>query len=257
MQTVHAYWWFKSAISPENCQKIIAHGLDVLAQMKRVGAETTGVTLGGTHKGAANAGDSALADRTLEDSAHEAGMSQTEATKGKYIRDSEVCFLNDGWIYDLLFPLIAEANQRAGWLYDLDFAEPMQFAAYHPGGFYGWHIDGFSCHYGAYQKFEPGVTPLVNGKPPPNCIDNPKMIGKVRKLSMTVNLNEPGAYEGGNLKFDFGPHVRHRERYHECEEIRPQGSAIVFPSFVYHQVTPVTRGVRYSLVVWVLGKPFR
>jgi len=257
MQTVHSYWWFKGAISPENCRKIMDHGQATLAQMRSQGFETAAVTLGDTHKGAANAGAAALADRTLEDSANEAGTSQQEATKGKYIRDSEVCFLSDAWIYDLLFPLIGEANQRAGWLYELDFAEPMQFALYRPGGFYGWHIDGFSCHLGAYQKFEPGVTPLVNGKPPANCIDNPGMIGKVRKLSMTLNLNEPGAYEGGNLKFDFGPHVRHRKRYHECEEIRPQGSVIVFPSFVYHQVTPVTQGMRYSLVMWVLGKPFR
>ncbi|MBK9131019.1 MAG: 2OG-Fe(II) oxygenase [Gammaproteobacteria bacterium] len=257
MLPVHPYWWFKSAISPADCQRIMARGLEVLEQLKQSGGDATGVTLGATHKGAENAGASALADRTLEDAAQEIGTSQQEATKGKYIRDSEVCFLNDAWIYDLVFPLIAEANQRAGWNYEVDFAEPFQFAAYRPGGFYGWHTDGFTCHFGAYQKFEPGVTPLVNGKPPPNCIDNPKMLGKVRKLSMTLNLNEPGAYEGGNLKFDFGPHVRHRERYHECEEIRPQGSMIVFPSYVYHQVTPVTAGIRYSLVLWVLGKPFR
>jgi PKHD-type hydroxylase len=82
------------------------------------------------------------------------------------------------------------------------------------------------------------------------------MINKVRKLSMTINLNEPGEYDGGNLKFDFGPHASGK-RFHECEEIRPQGSIIVFPSFVYHQVTPVTRGTRYSLVLWSLGWPFQ
>lgn len=257
MHTVHSYWWFKGALSPEQCRRIIARGQGALDELRRQGLATTGVTLGDTHKGAANAGGRALADQTLEEAAAEAGASQQGATRGNYIRDSEVCFINDAWIYDLVFPLIQEANQRAGWQYDLDFAEPLQFSVYRPGGFYGWHTDGFSCHYGAYQRFEPGVTPLLNGKPPPNCIDNPRMIGKVRKLSMTLNLNEPGSYEGGNLKFDFGPHVRHRERYHECEEIRPQGSVIVFPSYVYHQVTPVTRGVRYSLVVWILGPPFR
>ncbi|NBV29176.1 2OG-Fe(II) oxygenase, partial [bacterium] len=30
-----------------------------------------------------------------------------------------------------------------------------------------------------------------------------------------------------------------------------------FPSHVYHQVTPVTRGTRYSLVLWAMGQPFR
>ena len=73
---------------------------------------------------------------------------------------------------------------------------------------------------------------------------------------MTINLNEPGEYEGGNLKFDFGPHSE-GERFHECTEIRPQGSIIVFPSFVQHQVTPVTKGTRYSLVLWSLGQPFK
>ena len=60
----------------------------------------------------------------------------------------------------------------------------------------------------------------------------------------------------GNLKFDFGPHAS-GQRFHECVEIRPQGSIIVFPSYVYHQVTPVTSGTRYSLVLWSLGQPFK
>ena len=42
-----------------------------------------------------------------------------------------------------------------------------------------------------------------------------------------------------------------------CTEIRPQGSVIVFPSFVWHRVTPVTKGTRYSLVLWTCGQPFR
>ena len=53
-----------------------------------------------------------------------------------------------------------------------------------------------------------------------------------------------------------GPHASGK-RFHEVEEIRPQGSIIVFPSYVYHQVTPVTRGTRYSLVLWSLGQPFK
>lgn len=74
---------------------------------------------------------------------------------------------------------------------------------------------------------------------------------------MTCNLNKPDDYKGGNLKFDFGPHSENINRFKECEEIRPQGSIIVFPSFVYHCVTPVTEGERYSLVLWNLGRPFK
>ena len=72
---------------------------------------------------------------------------------------------------------------------------------------------------------------------------------------MTVNLTDSKDYEGGDLKFDFGPHSKNQ--YHTCEEIRPKGSIIVFPSYVYHQVTPVTKGTRYSLVMWSTGKPFK
>ena len=72
---------------------------------------------------------------------------------------------------------------------------------------------------------------------------------------MTLNLNEPGDYEGGLLNFDFGIHAP--TQYHKCTEISPQGSLIVFPSFIHHQVTPVTRGTRYSLVLWTLGHPFK
>ena len=42
------------------------------------------------------------------------------------------------------------------------------------------------------------------------------------------------------------------------KEYKPsKGSAIVFPSYMYHQVTPVTRGTRYSLVNWIIGYPFK
>ena len=75
-------------------------------------------------------------------------------------------------------------------------------------------------------------------------------------LKNTYTRDSEGSYKGGNLKFDFGPHS-HGKRYHECVEIRPQGSVIVFPSYIYHQVTPVTEGTRYSLVMWTLGKPFK
>ena len=43
----------------------------------------------------------------------------------------------------------------------------------------------------------------------------------------------------------------------KCKEILTQGSIIIFPSHVWHRVKPVTKGVRYSLVVWHLGYPFK
>ena len=41
------------------------------------------------------------------------------------------------------------------------------------------------------------------------------------------------------------------------KELDRQGSIVVFPSFVYHRVKPVTKGTRYSLVIWINGEPFR
>ena len=43
----------------------------------------------------------------------------------------------------------------------------------------------------------------------------------------------------------------------KATEILPKGSIIIFPSFVWHRVKPVTKGTRYSLVMWNLGKPFK
>ena len=86
-------------------------------------------------------------------------------------------------------------------------------------------------------------------------LNNQNMWDKIRKISMTVNLTNPKNYAGGNLKFDFGHH--NAKRFHVCQEIRPTGSIIIFPSYTHHCVTPVTRGTRYSLVLWSLGKPWR
>ena len=40
------------------------------------------------------------------------------------------------------------------------------------------------------------------------------------------------------------------------EKERQKGTLIVFPSFMWHKVSPVTKGSRYSLVMWSLGKPY-
>jgi len=69
-----------------------------------------------------------------------------------------------------------------------------------------------------------------------------------RKLSVIVLLSESSAYEGGDLQWmpDLGA----------CP--RTVGTAVVFPSFMPHRVTPVTWGERFALVTWVHGdRPFR
>ena len=74
-------------------------------------------------------------------------------------------------------------------------------------------------------------------------------------------LTDGSEYEGGELEFDFrnyDPHIRDELKHlKQAKEILPKGSIVVFPSFVWHRVKPVTKGTRYSLVMWNLGYPFK
>lgn len=259
MMVKNSYYWFKSALSPETCQKIVDMGLNKLYQIKQSGGTTEATTFGDNHKQALEKKGiqaKAQADKTVEELKNEVGISQADVDAGTFVRDSEVCWFNDQWLYDLIYPYLTTANEKAGWRYNIDFSESFQFTKYGLNQFYGWHADGSNDWDARYKRYIPGVSPTdENGNMKRGYTDNPNLVGKVRKISMTINLNAPGEYDGGNLKFDFGPHSANR--FHECTEIRPQGSIIIFPSFVYHQVTPVTRGTRYSLVLWSCGDPMK
>ena len=70
---------------------------------------------------------------------------------------------------------------------------------------------------------------------------------------MIIQLSDPKDYEGGFLEF-----AHHKNEPHKCEYVKareglPRGSIIVFPSYTWHRVTPVTKGTRLSLVQWNLG----
>ena len=57
---------------------------------------------------------------------------------------------------------------------------------------------------------------------------------------------------------DYDPPLRDESQHlKKAIEILPKGSIIVFPSFVWHRVKPVRQGVRYSLVSWHVGDPFK
>lgn len=251
MQLENSYYYFNGAISPETCNRIISLGLSKIETEESLGRSTEAYTFGNKEKKSMPNSPS-QGDLTVEEM-------QKQGIDNYYVRDSNVSWLDDQWLYDLFTPFIEEANIRAGWNWMWDYSEKFQFTIYKQDQFYGWHRDGASDHLGKYRRYIYGVTPeplKQDGSLPTGYVTDTKMVGKIRKLSMTVNLNKPGDYEGGNLKFDFGPHA-FGERFHECEEIRPQGSIIVFPSFVDHCVTPVTTGTRYSLVLWALGEPWK
>ena len=152
------------------------------------------------------------------------GDSKTlKKSEGKVVeekRQSQVAFVDDRWIYKEIQPYVALANEKAGWNFDWDWTEQAQFT-----------------EYGLNEQ--------------------------IRKLSVTVSLTDPEEYEGGDLEFDFrsshdyefGKNTDGNKKI--CEPARARGSVIVFPSFVWHRVKPVTKGVRNSLVMWNLGSPWR
>ena len=150
-------------------------------------------------------------------------------------RKSDVVWLQEQWIYNEIHPYIHQANASAGWNFQWDWSESCQFTEYKKGQYYDWHCDSNEMPY---------------DKP-----DDITSHGKIRKLSMTLCLTDPEEYEGGDMEFAF--HDQDGDKQPKiCEEIRPKGSLIVFPSFVWHRVKPVTKGIRNSLVCWSLGQPY-
>ena len=124
----------------------------------------------------------------------------------------------------ILLDYVVKANENV-YHYDISKFTPCQFAQYNVGDFYDYHQDS-GHQYVEYEK-------------------------ETRKLSMTVQLSDSKDYEGGEFQFYNG---------NEDPDIPPipeQGSILIFDSRMYHRVTPITKGVRYSLVSWVLGPHFR
>ena len=126
------------------------------------------------------------------------------------------------WIYDKIISMALRANFDL-WKFDLhSIKDSIQYTEYtgEDTGGYDWHID-----LGAYPSSH-------------------------RKISISIQLSNSDDYEGGDLQFMTSanaPMVAPREK----------GTVIMFPSYLLHRVTPVTKGVRKSLVLWVGGTTFR
>lgn len=81
-------------------------------------------------------------------------------------------------------------------------------------------------------------------------IDWNRQDGKHRKLSIVVQLTDPSEYEGGLLSF---AHTQNPDP----EALIKRGSVILFPSYLEHGVSPITKGARTSLVAWFEGPRWR
>ena len=97
-------------------------------------------------------------------------------------RKSNIVWMDERWIYKEIHPYVHKANLSAGWNYQWDWTESCQFTKYKLGQYYGWHTDSFN---------------------EPDNSDVPYQKGKIRKLSMTISLNDGKEYDGGQLQFDY------------------------------------------------------
>lgn len=121
------------------------------------------------------------------------------------------------WIFEKLETALKQLNNQQYKFHVQGFFEGAQIYEYPEGGFLGWHMD------------------IAKG-----YMSN-------RKLSMSVQLTDGSEYEGGSLEFmDF-------------KETGPRGigDLIVFPAFLQHRVTRLTRGTRRAWVSWVHGPSYR
>ncbi len=141
-----------------------------------------------------------------------------------HIRITRVAWMARGpdteWLYARLERAVLDINARY-YKYDLyGLVESFQYTVYHgaEGGHYSWHVD-------TGKTVEP------------------------RKISLTLQLSDPSIYEGGELILQAG------EGPSQAQKAR--GTLVAFPSYVMHRVTPVTAGIRKSLVIWVAGPAFR
>jgi len=168
-------------------------------------------------------------EKLIKEATTFAGINKTK-------RDCKVTWIEDKWIYDIINPFIHAANQQAGWNFQWDWNECSQFTIYEKGHYYGWHTD--------------------QG---PNAIKHKSknLNGKTRKLSLTLQLTDKTKYEGGDFQFkwiqDDKEGLLNTITVDDAKDI---GTIIIFPSFIYHQVLPITQGKRESLVNWSVGKKF-
>jgi PKHD-type hydroxylase len=123
------------------------------------------------------------------------------------------------FIYKRLVDFVLYANKE--WFnFDIvGFLEPLQFTIYEGEG----------------RKFLPHIDKTYKSV--------------TRKLSLVVQLSDPEDYEGGDLQIiNCGkPHVFPKKK----------GHCAIFPSYVLHEVTPIVKGNRYTLVAWVGGPSFK
>ena len=170
--------------------------------------------------------DNIIAEGERYELAH-AGMGFHGSSVNNEYRSSDIRWINkfqSKWISDLIYDYVTTANRNA-FGFNIDFINDIQYTTYKAteNGKYDWHEDVFW--------------------------DCPREYH--RKLSFVMQLTDPSEYEGGVFEIDSQfPQM-------DAQQLLRKGTVVVFPSFIRHRVTPVTSGIRRSLVSWIEGPKFR
>lgn len=145
-----------------------------------------------------------------------------KAYRSSVVRWLEV-YGEDSNIAALIMQYVKNSN-RSNFGFDISWMNEIQFTEYHgsSNGKYDWHHDVFWENPDPYD----------------------------RKLSVVIQLSNPDEYKGGDFEFFNMPSPTD-------QQWKPRGSILIFPSFFPHRVTPVTQGVRKTLVTWVEGPKWR
>jgi PKHD-type hydroxylase len=211
LNSQNLYWGFVDGVTKEDCEYIIG-----LGKQKKFNLATIG-TIGKERDVSKNP------------------LNKKEKQIVKKTRDSDVVFLNEPRVYEIIWHFLNIANKNAGWNFQVDFTEHVQLTKYTKNKFYDWHQDSWELPYQNTNE---------EGKD-----------GKIRKLSCVVLLSDPKDFKGGDLEFyQYNPALK--DNIVKCDMLKKQGSFIVFPSYLWHRVLPVTKGTRYSLVAWNCGLPW-
>ena len=140
-------------------------------------------------------------------------------------------------ITDLVWYHVQQSNKQF-YNFDIHSLELLQFGEYHSKdqGHYDWHRD-FYWHLKTAELHQ-------------------------RKLTVIIQLSDPSDYDGGDFEIQLDDKYSAESGGDEWAKLekhwpRARGTIIVFPSWMKHRVTPVTRGLRLSLTSWATGPKFR
>jgi PKHD-type hydroxylase len=129
-------------------------------------------------------------------------------------------------LFQYIFDIVHSANEQAKWMFEHSVIEPLQFTQY----------DGEK-----EQKYDWHVDHLIG-----------ELEETIRKISFSILLNDE--YEGGEFEIEAGSPANPK-RIHTIN--LKKGDVLLFPSYTWHRVKPVTKGIRHSLVGWVRGPQWR